>query len=126
MAKNQKTYDSAFKAQAVKLAQEIGGHKAAKELGIPKGTIYTWTKAFKEGRLRANEAVHTPNNALSLNDGLIGLRKQVEEQELVRGKIWQESQAMRLTYSKNNIDILVCSFNYVPSMNSMLFMIRSR
>ena len=121
MAKNQKTYDSEFKAQAVKLAQEIGGHKAAKELGIPKGTIYTWTKAFKEGRLRANEAVHTPNNALSLNDGLIGLRKRVEEQELVRGKIWQESQAMRLTYSKNNIDILVCSFNYVPSMNSMLF-----
>ena len=36
MAKNQKTYDSEFKAQAVKLAQEIGGHKAAKELGIPK------------------------------------------------------------------------------------------
>lgn len=35
MAKNQKTYDGEFKAQAVKLAQEIGGHKAAKELGIP-------------------------------------------------------------------------------------------
>ena len=33
MAKNQKTYDSEFKTQAVKLAQEIGGHKAAKELG---------------------------------------------------------------------------------------------
>ena len=24
---------------AVKLAQEIGGHKAARELGIPKGTM---------------------------------------------------------------------------------------
>lgn len=36
MAKNQKTYDSEFKTQAVKLAQEIGGHKAAKELGVPK------------------------------------------------------------------------------------------
>ena len=81
MAKNQKTYDSEFKAQAVKLAQEIGGHKAAKELGIPKGTIYTWIKAFKEGRLRANEAVYTPNNALSLNDGLIGLRKRVKGQD---------------------------------------------
>ena len=44
MAKNQKTYDSEFKAQAVKLAQEIGGHKAAKELGIPKGTMYTWIR----------------------------------------------------------------------------------
>ena len=38
MAQNQKSYDNEFKAQAVKLAQEIGGHKAAQELGIPKGT----------------------------------------------------------------------------------------
>ena len=34
MAQNQKSYDNEFKAQAVKLAQEIGGHKAAIELGI--------------------------------------------------------------------------------------------
>ena len=27
MAQNQKSYDNEFKAQAVKLAQEIGGHK---------------------------------------------------------------------------------------------------
>ena len=39
MAQNQKSYDNEFKAQAVKLAQEIGGHKAANELGIPKGKI---------------------------------------------------------------------------------------
>ena len=30
-----KTYDQEFKSQAVKLAQEIGGHKAAEELGVP-------------------------------------------------------------------------------------------
>lgn len=58
--RTQKSYDNEFKAQAVKLAQEIGGHKAAKELGIPDGTIYCWIKAFKEGRLSANEAVHSP------------------------------------------------------------------
>ena len=81
MAQNQKSYDNEFKAQAVKLAQEIGGHKAAHELGIPKGTMYTWIKAFKEGRLSANEAVHTPKNALSLNDELIELRKRVKEQD---------------------------------------------
>ena len=49
-----------------------------------------------------------------------------DKRRIVRGKIWQESQAMRLTYSKNNIDIWVCSFNYVTSMNRMLFMKRSR
>ena len=35
-----KSYDQEFKSQAVKLAQEIGGHKAATELGIPSGTIW--------------------------------------------------------------------------------------
>ena len=60
MARKQKSYDNEFKAQAVKLAQEIGGHKAANELGIPKGTMYTWIKAFKEGRLSANEAQAHP------------------------------------------------------------------
>lgn len=48
-----KTYDQEFKSQAVKLAQEIGGHKAATELGLPDSTIYTWVKAFKEGRLES-------------------------------------------------------------------------
>lgn len=63
MARNQRTYDNKYKAQAVKLAQEIGSHKAATELGIPDG------------------AIHTPNNALSLNEELIELRKCVREQD---------------------------------------------
>ena len=92
MAQNQKSYDNEFKAQAVKLAQEIGGHKAANELGIPKGTIYTWIKAFKEGRLSANEAVHTPKNALSLNDELIELRKRVKEQDKEIRRLKEENE----------------------------------
>lgn len=56
MARNQRTYDNEYKAQAVKLAQEIGGAKAAAELGIPDGTIYCWIKALKEGRFSSNEA----------------------------------------------------------------------
>ena len=35
MAQNQKSYDNEFKAQALKPAQEIGGHKVAQELEIP-------------------------------------------------------------------------------------------
>lgn len=49
MAQNQKSYDNEFKAQAVKLAQEIGGHKAAQELGIPKGTMYNLDKSLQRG-----------------------------------------------------------------------------
>ena len=45
MSRTQRKYDQEYKIQAVKLAKEIGGAKAAKELGIPEGTIHTWLKA---------------------------------------------------------------------------------
>ena len=93
MARNQKSYDNEYKAQAVKLAQEIGGSKAAKELGIPDGTIYCWIKAFKEGRLSAAEATHVPKNALSLNDDeRIELRKRVKEQEKEIRRLKEENE----------------------------------
>lgn len=90
--RNQKSYDREYKAQAVKLSQEIGGNKAAKELGIPNGTVYTWIKAFKEGKLSAEEAVHTPNNALSLNDELIELRKRVKQQDKEIRRLKEENE----------------------------------
>jgi len=40
---------SEYKIQAVKLAKELGGAKAAAELGIPENTMYAWTKAAREG-----------------------------------------------------------------------------
>ena len=48
-------YDHEYKVQAVKLAKEIGGAKAAKELGIPEGTIHTWLKAVRTGKLDIGE-----------------------------------------------------------------------
>jgi len=92
MARKQKSYDNEYKAQAVKLAQEIGGAKTAKELGIPDGTIYCWIKALKEGRLNAAEVTHTPKNALSINDELIELRKRVEEQEKEIRRLKEENE----------------------------------
>ena len=80
MARNQRAYDNEYKAQAVKLAQEIGGAKAAKELGIPDGTIYCWVKAFKEGRLSASEASH------------IELRKRVKEQDKEIRRLKEENE----------------------------------
>ena len=51
MSRTQRKYDHEYKIQAVKLAREIGGAKAAKELGIPEGTIHTWLKAVRTGTL---------------------------------------------------------------------------
>ncbi len=49
MAKKQRNYDHEFKTQALKLAKEIGGAKAARELGIPANTLHGWMRAVRIG-----------------------------------------------------------------------------
>ena len=59
MAANRQ-YDHEFKVQAIKLAQEIGQAKAAKELGISKNTMYTWTRAQRLGYVHLRQAEQDP------------------------------------------------------------------
>ena len=79
MAKKQRKYDMEYKIQAVKLAKELGGAKAASELGIPENTMYAWTEAAREGRLDAGPGSHTPQTAMSLAEELSILRRQGRE-----------------------------------------------
>lgn len=37
-----RTYTEEFKAQAIKLAKEVGTKRASEELGVPKNTLGTW------------------------------------------------------------------------------------
>jgi len=41
------TYETEFKEEAVKLANQLGAAKAAKNLGIPVNTLYTWISRAK-------------------------------------------------------------------------------
>ena len=81
MARSQCKYDHEYKVQAIKLAREIGGAKAAKELGVPKGTIHTWLKAARSGSLDIGEGPHTPESVMSLAEELAMLRKKVKDQD---------------------------------------------
>ena len=56
MAENRQ-YDHEYKVQAVKLAKEIGQAKAAKELGIPKNTMYSWVRAVSYTHLLAISSI---------------------------------------------------------------------
>ena len=80
MAENRQ-YDHEYKVQAVKLAREIGQAKAAKELGVPKNTMYGWMRANRLGNLDLGAGSQTPQSAMTLNEELIQLRQQVKEQE---------------------------------------------
>lgn len=92
MARKNRHYDSEYKAQAVKLAQEMGScRKAASELGISPNTLHGWINAVREGRLDVGTGAHTPDNALTLNEELIMLRKKVKEQEKEITRIKKEN-----------------------------------
>ena len=53
-------YDHEYKVQAVKLAKEIGQAKAAKELGVPRNTLYGWVHANRLGNLDLGAGSQTP------------------------------------------------------------------
>ena len=91
MGKTQRNYEKEYKVQAVKLAKEIGTEKAAKELGVPKGTLSGWLKAAREGRLDAGPGSHTPATAMSLAEEMAALRKQVKELEKANRRLKEEN-----------------------------------
>ena len=92
MAKTQRKYDTEYKIQAVKLAKEPGGAKAAAELGIPENTMYAWTKAAGEGRLDTGPGSHTPQTAMTLAEEVQMLRRQNKEQEKEIRRLKEENE----------------------------------
>ena len=92
MAGKQRTYDMEYKLQAVKLSKEIGGAKAAAELGVPVDTLYGWARAAREGRLNIGPGGHTPGSAMSLTEEVTALRKQVKELEKANRRLAEENE----------------------------------
>lgn len=92
MARNQRKYDHEYKVQAVLRAKEIGNQMAARELGIPDGTIRTWLKAASTGRLDIGEGSHTPESAMSLAEELAMLRKKIKDQDKEIRRLKEENE----------------------------------
>ena len=59
MARSQRKYDHEYKVQAVKLEKEIGGAKAAKELGFDSAVL----GLAMETTMKATLCQHTVENA---------------------------------------------------------------
>ena len=87
-------YDHEYKVQAIKLAKEIGSAKAVKELGIPEGTIHTWLKAVRAGKLDIGEDSHIPASAMSLSEEIIMLRKRVKEHDKEIHRLKEENELL--------------------------------
>ena len=70
---DKRKYTQEFKKQAVYLAHEIGNRRAAHQLGIPEGNLYTWKKS---------KAIVGTNSIAKKN--LSGEHKESSEAELKR------------------------------------------
>lgn len=68
-------YDEEFKLQAIKLAKETGTQKAAKELGIPEGTLGGWVRKAKDGKIDTGCGSRSPEESLNLAQQLQEERK---------------------------------------------------
>ena len=74
-------YDEEFKKQAILLAKEIGNAAAAKELGIPKGTLGTWIYKAKAGEIDTGSGTRTPEESMNLAQQLQAANKRIKELE---------------------------------------------
>ena len=76
-----KQYDEEFKKQAIKLAKEVGNTTAAKELGIPKGTLGTWIRKARSGEIDTGSGIRDPEESLNLAQQLQAANKRIKDQE---------------------------------------------
>lgn len=76
-----KQYDEEFKKQAVMLSKEIGNAAAAKELGIPKGTLGTWVHKAKVGEIDTGRGTRTPEESMNIAQQLQVANKRIKELE---------------------------------------------
>ena len=74
-------YDDEFKVQALKLAKEIGNNEAARELGIPKGTLSTWKHKARQGEIDTGIGTRSPEESLNIAQQLQEANKRIKELE---------------------------------------------
>jgi len=90
----QKKYTAEFKAQAVKLAREVGQPRASTELGIPKGTISGWERAARQGKIDLGPGNQTPESGLTLAAELKACREKVKELERDNARLREEREVL--------------------------------
>ena len=79
--KKRNTYDDNYKAQALRLAKEVGVPDAAKQLGINKWTLYDWIGKAEKGHNFNSVKEDEPDTALTKDDEIKLLKKKLREYE---------------------------------------------
>jgi len=87
-----RTYDKAYKVEAVKLGREIGCKKAAAELGIPSGTLSSWLNDARKGAIETGVGTQSPGSALTQASEIQRLRAEVKAQAKEIKRLREENE----------------------------------
>ena len=90
----QRSYTSEYRANAVALAQEIGGSAAARQLRIPADTLYCWISRAKNGDLPLVSVPPEVKNSLNLAERVKELERQVKVLKSENAQILRENQIL--------------------------------
>jgi len=90
----QRHYTAEYRANAVKLAKEMGSSAAARELKIPADTLYTWISRAKNGDLPQSPIPPDPNRMLNLAERVKELEQQVKVLRSENARISKENQIL--------------------------------
>ena len=78
MSRNTRKYDKEFKINAINLYRESGKQmeEIARNLGIPKSTLYTWNQEYKT---QGSEGFRGSGIAKPSNEEVVKLKKQLAD-----------------------------------------------
>ena len=82
-----KQYDEKYKAEAVKLAKEIGVKQTRQELRVPESTIRGWIYKEQKGEIDTGNGSRKPEESLNLVQQLQEERKRNKELEKENKKL---------------------------------------
>jgi transposase len=89
-----RSYTSQYRADAVKLASEIGSGAAARQLKIPADTLYTWVSRAKNGDLPMSPTPPDPKNSLNLAERVKELERENKALRSENAQILKEHQIL--------------------------------
>lgn len=90
----QRSYTAEYRANAVKLAEQMGASKAARELKIPVDTLYAWVSRAKNGDLPMSAMAPVPKNSLNLAERVRELERENKALRSENAQITRENQIL--------------------------------
>ena len=91
---SQRSYTAEYRANAVKLAKELGARVAARQLKIPTDTLYTWISRAKRGDLPMSPTPPDPKASLNLAERVKELERENKMLRSENAQILRENQIL--------------------------------